>query len=166
LRGPVKIIGIDVRKEGLEHALKFGADDVFFPQDVPLSYKVADWDHMDGGVNVAIEASGSQSGLTLAGEMACVHGALSIVGYHQNGMRTVNMELWNWKALTVINAHERRNSEHVKHMKAGLPMITKGAFNMKDMITDEFLMNDVDEAFSALKNKREGYIKSVIRISH
>jgi hypothetical protein len=35
-------------------------------------------------------------------------GAGSIVaGYHQDGPRQVNMQLWNWRGLDVINAHER-----------------------------------------------------------
>jgi threonine dehydrogenase-like Zn-dependent dehydrogenase len=74
------------------------------------------------------------------------------------------MELWNWKAITVINAHERRNNVYIECMKAGLRLIASGDFNMKDMITHEFSLGEVDKAFSMMIDKPKGFIKSVIRI--
>ena len=164
LKGAGKIIAVDTREEGLQNALKFGADRAIFPHQVEDTLKVIDWDHMNGGVNIAIEVSGTQKGLELAGDMTCVHGSLSIVGYHQNGLRSVNMELWNWKAITVINAHERRNHVHMKCMKAGLDLIASGDFNMIDMITHEFSLNEVDKAYKSMIDKPKGFIKSFIRI--
>jgi threonine dehydrogenase-like Zn-dependent dehydrogenase len=164
LKGASKIIAIDAREEGLANALKFGADRAIFPDEVEEELKVTDWSRMDGGVNVAVEVSGSQKGLELAGEMTAVHGNLSIVGYHQNGLRSVNMELWNWKAITVINAHERRNNVYMECMKAGLKLIASGNFNMKDMITHEFSLDEVDNAFKMMLDKPKGFIKSVIKI--
>jgi threonine dehydrogenase-like Zn-dependent dehydrogenase len=164
LKGAGTIIAVDTRKEGLANALKFGADRALFPHEVEDEIKVTDWAHMDGGVDVAVEVSGTQKGLELAGDMTAVHGNLSIVGYHQNGLRSVNMELWNWKAITVVNAHERRNNVHMECMKAGLQLIASGAFNMLDMITHEFSLSEVDKAFNMMLDKPKGFIKSVIRI--
>jgi len=100
----------------------------------------------------------------MAGNITGVHGILSIVGWHQNGPRTINMELWNWKGITVINAHERRNEVHVACMKEALTMIEAGRFNMKDMITHEFKLDEVDKAYNVLVNKPEGFIKGVVKI--
>ena len=30
-----------------------------------------------------------------------------VAGYHQDSLRSVNMRVWNWRGLDVINAHER-----------------------------------------------------------
>ncbi len=165
LKGAGKIIVVDVRQEGLDNALRFGADEVMFPDQVEDKYKVVEWDQMDRGVDVVVESSGSQAGLQLAGEMTKVHGVLSVVGYHQanQGMRNVNMQLWNWKAITVVNAHERRNQVHVDSMNGGLAMINQGLYNMKDMITHVYGLDQVDEAYGALKNKPSGFIKAVIK---
>lgn len=165
LKGAGKIIVVDVRQEGLDNALRFGADEVMFPDQVEDKYKVVEWDQMDRGVDVVVESSGSQAGLQLAGEMTKVHGVLSVVGYHQanQGMRNVNMQLWNWKAITVVNAHERRNQVHVDSMNGGLAMINQGLYNMKDMITHVYELDQVDEAYGALKNKPSGFIKAVIK---
>ena len=165
LKGAASVIAIDIRQEGLEHALHFGADEALLPREAAEIYNVVEWGQMGRGVNVAVEASGSQKGLECAGNITGVHGIMSVVGYHQDGLRSVDIGLWNWKAITVINAHERRNEYHIAGMKAGLDMIAKGAFNMKDMITHEFSMKELDQAFRALKDKEKGYIKSYIRIA-
>ena len=54
-----------------------------------------------------IEAVGKQWPLDLAGELTGERGRLIIAGYHQDGPRQVNMQLWNWRGIDVINAHER-----------------------------------------------------------
>lgn len=164
LKGANRLIAVDVRKESLEVARGFGADQTLFPSDIPEEYKVTEWEHIGRGIDVAIEASGSQKGLELAGEMTAVHGTLSIVGWHQNGSRSINMELWNWKGITVINAHERRNRVHVECLKAGLRLIESGLFNMRDMITHQYGLDELDLAFEASKNKPNGFIKAMIKL--
>lgn len=169
LKGAGRIIAVDMREESLEHAKRFGADEIYTPQNVKTEYKVTQWGHMEQGIkgmDVAVEASGTQGGLQLAGEMTAVHGVLSLVGFHQGhgGLRSVNMELWNWKAISVINAHERRNAVHIKQMEAGLKLIANKKFNMKDLITHVHSLDDVDRAYEGIKSKPSGFIKSVIKI--
>jgi threonine dehydrogenase-like Zn-dependent dehydrogenase len=164
LKGAARIIAVDVNKNSLQNALRFGADIALLPSEVDDCYKISETGKYEGGVNVAVEASGSASGLTLAGEMTGVHGILSIVGYHQNGMREINMKLWNWKAISVVNAHERRNDVYNKCMKSGLSLIASGLLNMKDMITDELCMDEVNKTFDFFINRPENSIKSIIRI--
>ena len=54
-----------------------------------------------------IEAVGKQWPLDLAAELTREGGRLVIAGYHQDGPRQVNMQLWNWRGFDVANAHER-----------------------------------------------------------
>jgi threonine dehydrogenase-like Zn-dependent dehydrogenase len=169
LKGAGRLIAVDLRQESLQAARRLGADEVYTPQEVRPEDKVTEWIHMDQGmkgVEVAVEATGSAAGLQLAGEMTAVHGVLSVVGYHQGngGMRQVNMQLWNWKAITVINAHERRSDVHMKRMAAGLKLIAENRFNMRDLVTHVYGLHEVDRAFEAMRSKPEGYIKSVIKI--
>jgi threonine dehydrogenase-like Zn-dependent dehydrogenase len=166
IKGAGKVIAIDIREESLSNAKRFGANFTFSPSEIPDDYKIVRWEHMfSRGIPVVVEASGTQSGLDLAGEMTAVHGTLSILGYHQGGLRNVNMELWNWKAITVINAHERRNKVHIECMKAGLELIRQKRLNMKGLITHIFSLEEVDKAFKALIEKPSGFIKAVIKVS-
>ena len=56
----------------------------------------------------SLEFAGTESALQLAGDMVCAHGRLGIGGYHNDGPRTIDYGLWNFKALTAVNCHERR----------------------------------------------------------
>ena len=52
--------------------------------------------------------NGTMRQMVLAGAMVKAHGRLGIGGYHNNGMRSIDFMLWNFKAFTAINCHERR----------------------------------------------------------
>lgn len=167
-KGAAKIIAVDARPEGLHNAEKFGADETYFPNEVPEDYLVDRWDDTIflRGIPTVAEASGSQPGLELAGKMTAVHGNLSIVGYHQGGTRTVDMELWNWKAITVVNAHERRMELCAGYIRDALALAEKGMLNTKEMITHRYSLDEVNQAFREFKEKPEGYIKGLIRIGY
>ena len=129
-KGAAKIVAVDVREEGLENARRFGADEAYLTTEVPPEYIVDTWD--DGifctGIPTVAEASGSQPGLTLAGEYDGGAWELSVVGYHQGGPRTIDMQLWNWKAITVVNAHERRMDACAKFIESSLNLVQKGCW--------------------------------------
>jgi threonine dehydrogenase-like Zn-dependent dehydrogenase len=56
---------------------------------------------------VVIEATGKQEALDFASQITGIRGRLVIAGYHQDESRKINLGLWNWQGLDVINAHER-----------------------------------------------------------
>ena len=67
-----------------------------------------------------IEAVGKQWPLDLAAELTREGGRLVIAGYHQDGPRQVNMQLWNWRGFDVANAHERDPQVAVRgHARGG-----------------------------------------------
>ncbi len=168
LKGPARIIGIDTRLEARDAALRAGADEVLAPEDVPAPLKLTEWGQRGKGwgVDVAFETSGTQAGLTLAAQMPHEHGVLSIVGFHQRGPRQVDMELWNWKALQVLNAHERREGYLMDCMRRGLDLVAAGRIDMASLVTHTFGLHQVDNAFQALQSKPPGFIKAAIVIDH
>ncbi len=164
LRGPSKIIAIDVREDARAAAKRYGADEVYHPGDLPAHYRVtrfSDW-QTPLGVDVVIEASGTQPGLTLAGEMVRAHGVLSILGFHQGEPRTIDMEMWNWKAIDVVNAHVRRKADLMESMRIGLDLLAAGKLDFESLVTHRFSVDEVDKAYDALRSKPEGYIKALI----
>lgn len=161
-RGVREIVAIDVRQDALKNALRFGADQAYLPEAVDQKDKVISWDQIGQGFDVVFETTGTQPALTLAGEMTGVHGVLSIVGWHTGDMRTLDIGLWNWKAITVINAHERRSDYLVSCMEAGLNLISAGKLDLASLITHTYTLNEVDKAFADLEEKPKGYIKGVV----
>lgn len=162
LRGPKEIIAVDVRQDALENALRLGADRALRPEEVRPEDKLVEWEQIGRGMDVVFEVSGTQAGLTMAGEMTKAHGTLSIVGYHADGMRTIDMGLWNWKGVNVINAHERRNDHLMRCMRAGLDLIGKGKLDMASLVTHTYPLHRVDDAFRAMRDKPRGFIKAAV----
>lgn len=84
-----------------ELALAAGAARALEPRDAHEAYP--------RGADVVIEATGSASGLELAGSLVAIAGTLGVLGYHQSGggRRSVPMERWNFRAISVLNLHHR-----------------------------------------------------------
>jgi threonine dehydrogenase-like Zn-dependent dehydrogenase len=154
LKGPSEIVGIDLRPDARQNGLALACDQVFAR------------DEIEGAglppFDVVVEATGTQDGLTLAGLLAREHGVLSILGYHQGGPRSVDMRLWNYKALEVLNAHERRPDYRMDCMRRGLALAAAGRIDLARLPTHRFGLGEVDAAFTALLDKPAGFIKAII----
>lgn len=165
LRGPSRIVAIDIREEARDKARELGADEVYHPSDVPEDYfltQFQDW-NSSRGLDVVVEASGTQPGLTLAGKLVRAHGVLSILGYHQGGARQVDVQMWNWKAIDVVNAHVRRREDLLESMRIGLALEEKGLIDLGSLVTHRFGLDEVDQAYAALRDKPPGFIKAVVQ---
>ena len=95
------------RTFALEFARKAGAK-----ESIPLEDPSPVIDQVEGLTRgrfceVVIEATGKQAALDFASHITGIRGRLVIAGYHQDDFRKINLRLWNWRGLDVINAHER-----------------------------------------------------------
>jgi threonine dehydrogenase-like Zn-dependent dehydrogenase len=165
LRGPSRIAAIDVREEARAAAMALGADESYDPSQLPDEYRITNFGEWqsDRGFEVVIEGSGTQPGLTLAGEMVRAHGVLSILGYHQGGPRQVEVGMWNWKAIDVVNAHVRRRADLLESMRIGLELAAKGLIDLGALVTHRYALDEVDRAYADLLEKPPGFIKAVVR---
>lgn len=164
LHGPSRIVAIDVREEARRRALALGAHEAYHPDDVPADDVLTlfrEWDSPKG-LDVVIEASGTQAGLTLAGKMVRAHGVLSILGYHQGSPREVDVEMWNWKAIDVINAHVRRRADLMESMRIGLALLSRRLIDLSCLVTHRYGLDGVDQAFADLRDKPAGFVKAVV----
>jgi threonine dehydrogenase-like Zn-dependent dehydrogenase len=165
LRGPRQIVAIDMREDARNMALALGANEVWHPDEVPdwaRLTRFSDW-NSDRGFDVVVEASGTQAGLTLAGELVRAHGVLSILGYHQGGDRQVNVGMWNWKAIDVVNAHVRRPADLMESMRIGLELTAAGLIDLGVLVTHTYGLDQVDAAYTDLQSKPSGFMKAIIR---
>ena len=175
--GYAHVIAVDKRPEALENARRFGATETYLPEDLPECYKL-NWKTMgtpnltrDGykadifhlGFENVLEFSGTEEGLQLAAEMVCAHGRLGIGGYHNDSMRTVDFKLWNYKAMTMINCHERRISYEAELCRRCLDMIDKGIWNFKGVTNHIYSMEEFDQANRDMGAHKNGYIKGAVK---
>lgn len=112
-----------------------------------------------GGTGCArvIEAAGAQETLDLAGALIAVRGRLVIVGYHQDSNRVVNLQLWNWRGIDVINAHERDPAMRTRGMSAAARLIGSGVIDPACLYTHAFALDRAAESFAALETRPEGF---------
>lgn len=167
LKGSSEVIAIDTREESRQRALAYGADKVLAPDEVDAELLLERWQDIPQkrGLEVVIEAAGNEKALELAGKMVKEHGVLSIVGFHQNNSLAVDMEMWNWKALNVLNAHERRSDYQMDSMCRGLKLIEAGKIKLDPWVSHSFSLNEVDQAYSAILDKPDGFVKGAVRVS-
>ncbi|MGA3221056.1 MAG: alcohol dehydrogenase catalytic domain-containing protein [Acidimicrobiales bacterium] len=171
------IVAIDLRQEALANALKFGATEAYHPADLPEGYKL-DWPAIGGadltrdghavdifniGFQNVVEFAGTESALQLAGNMVCAHGRLGIGGFHNDGPRTIDYALWNFKALTTVNCHERRIMWEVDLSQRCLAMLSKGLWQFTGLAHHVYEMDEFDKANEDMEAHRDGFIKGLVR---
>lgn len=157
-----RVIAISRRQESLDLARLLGP-----VHAVPMH------DHMEiidsvreltGGrlCDRVIECVGKQWPLDLAAELTREGGRMIIAGYHQDGPRQVNMQLWNWRGFDVINAHERDPAVSTQGMREAVAAIERGLIDPKPLITHRFPLDRLGEAFEATRDKPGNFVKAVV----
>jgi threonine dehydrogenase-like Zn-dependent dehydrogenase len=158
-----QVIAISRRPFALQVARRCGATEALASSDrAAVIARVME--RTDGsGCPCVIEAAGEQATLDLASELVGVRGRLVIAGYHQDSPRRVNMQLWNWRGLDVINAHERDPRRYVAGMKAAAERVAQGALETESLYTHGFPLENISAAFAALDERPEGFLKAWIQ---
>lgn len=114
------------------------------------------------GCDCVIEAVGLQWPLDLAAELTHIRGRLIIAGYHQDGARQVNMQLWNWRGLDVVNAHEREPAVYLAGMQAAVDAVLSQRLKPQMLYTHSLSLAQLDEAFILLQQRPKEFLKALI----
>ena len=157
-----RVIAISRRQESLDLARKMGASET-----VPMH------DHWEIIERVreltrgafcdrAIEAVGKQWPLDLAAELTGEGGTLIVAGYHQDGPRQVNMQLWNWRGFDVVNAHERDAEMSLRGMREAVAAIESGQIDPRDLITHRYPLDRLGDALDATRDRPGNFVKAVV----
>ena len=109
-----------------------------------------------------IEAVGKQWPLDLAGELVREGGKLIVAGYHQDGPRQVNMQMWNWKGIDVINAHERDPDVQMQGLREAVEAVASGRLDPAPLYTHRFPLDRLGEALDATRDRPDGFLKALV----
>jgi threonine dehydrogenase-like Zn-dependent dehydrogenase len=112
--------------------------------------------------DVVIEAAGAQETLDLAVRLCRTRGRLVVAGYHQDGRRSVDMQLWNWRGLDVVNAHERAQDRYVEGIRAAVDAVVSGRLDPRPLYTHVFPLERIADAFEAARTRPEGFVKALV----
>lgn len=158
-----RVIALSRRPFARDLARRMGAAETLAIDDPPAA--IAAVREMTGGAFCprVIEAVGRQDALDLAAELTAERGRLIVAGYHQDGPRQVNMWLWNWRGLDVVNAHERAPHIYVAGMRAAVAAVAAGRIDPAPLLTHDFPLERLGAALDATRDRPDGFVKAVIR---
>jgi threonine dehydrogenase-like Zn-dependent dehydrogenase len=157
-----RVISISRRDFALEMARAYGASETIELVDNNSVIEQVRQLTGDRLCDRVMEAVGKQEALDLATELCAERGKLIIAGYHQDGPRQVNMWLWNWRGVDVINAHERDPQIYVEGMKLAIDAVVKERLDPTPMYT-EYSLGDLGAALDATRDRPDGFVKAVIK---
>jgi threonine dehydrogenase-like Zn-dependent dehydrogenase len=157
-----RVIAISRRGESLEVAKRMGAAETIAMDD---HWRIMDEVRAltDGKFcDRVIEAVGKQWPLDLAGELTMERGRLIIAGYHQDGPRQVNMQLWNWRGLDVINAHERDPAVYIQGIRDAVEAVASGQLDPSSLYTHRYPLEQLDQALNDTRDRPGNFIKALV----
>jgi threonine dehydrogenase-like Zn-dependent dehydrogenase len=165
VRVGVEVIALSRRPDSLALARRFGATETLSLEN-PAAAVAAVLERTGGaGCDRVIEATGLQEPLDVATDITRERGRLVIAGYHQDGDRRVNMQLWNWRGLDVVNAHEPDPLRRREAIQAALGAIAIHAFDPTPLLTHFYPLESLDRAFEAARTRPSGFFKAVVLMS-
>jgi threonine dehydrogenase-like Zn-dependent dehydrogenase len=157
-----RVIAISRRPFSLEVARSMGAAETIVMED--HSAIIGQAKELTGGTfcDRVIEAVGKPWPLDLAGEITRERGRLIIAGYHQDGPRQVNMWLWNWRGLDVINAHERDPKIYMQGIREAIEALASGRLDPRPLYTHRFPLDQLDKALDATRDRPGEFLKALV----
>ncbi len=157
-----RVIAISRRPFSLESALRMGAAETIAMDDHQAIIERVKALTRDRFCDRVIEAVGKQWPLDLAGELVREGGRLIIAGYHQDGPRQVNMQLWNWRGIDVVNAHERDPRVSTRGMEEAVDAVTSGRLDPDMLYTHRYPLERLGEALDATRDRPPGFMKALV----
>jgi threonine dehydrogenase-like Zn-dependent dehydrogenase len=160
-----RVIAISRRSFSLDVARTMGAADTVSMDD---HWRIIEQvKGLTGGAccDVVVEAVGRQWPLDLAAEITRERGRLVIAGYHQDGPRQVNMQLWNWRGLDVINAHERDQAVYIQGIRDAADAVITGRLDPDPLYTQTYPLDRLGEALDATRDRPDGFLKALVTLA-
>ena len=157
-----RVIAISRRPFSLDVAKRFGAAETIAMDD---HWRIIeDVKRLTDGrlCDRVIEAVGKQWPLDLAAELVREGGKLIVAGYHQDGPRQVNMQMWNWKGMDVINAHERDPAVSMQGMRDAVEAVASGRLDPSSLYTHVYPLDRLDQALNDTRDRPDGFLKALV----
>lgn len=103
-----------------------------------------------------------QDALRVAGEMTRIDGLLAIGAYHTGGVRSVDVQLLNVKAVAAVSTHERKDDFQIRCARKALDLLATGQWKFTELNPRIYGLNEFDRAQEELEVKPDHMIKALI----
>jgi threonine dehydrogenase-like Zn-dependent dehydrogenase len=158
LRGAY-VVAVDIRKESLENAKKYGADEIYLVEEAKAKYLP---NGQDNGFDFVMEWGETEESLDLAINLTNMCGQLCIGTYHTGGKRLVDVQKLNVKAIECLSTHPREHNLNVKGARNAARLLSSGEWKYQNLPVKVYPMSKFDEAHTELHTKYGKYMKALI----
>jgi threonine dehydrogenase-like Zn-dependent dehydrogenase len=161
-RQGARVIAVSRRPYALEVARSQGAELALSSDDRDAVVRAVAEATGGAGAERVFEVVGLQAPLDLAGELTRIRGRLIIAGYHQDSPRQVDMQLWNWRGLDVVNAHERDPAAYLAGIREAVAAVRDGRLDLRPLLTHQFPLERLGDALEAMRTRPDGFLKALV----
>lgn len=148
-----EVTAFDVAAHSLELAGSLGASAVHDATSFPAALR--------GTFDVVVEFSGSAAALATAGDLVAQHGTLCIGGYHHDGRRDLDVNLW-YRSVTIVSGFTSQRWRTRGALAHGLDLMARRELTFEPLVTHRFPLDAVDEAYGLFISRPAGFVKAVI----
>lgn len=158
------VIGIDTRRECLENAKKYGAAEVYTPEELKSKYSTESsgtW-AQSGGFPLVMEWAETNESLDIAIGITAMCGQLAIGAYHTGEKRLVDVQQLNVKAIDCLSTHPREMDLLIASCQNAMNLMASDKWCFKHVPTKVYPVTRFDDAQKELTIKYGKWMKSII----
>lgn len=157
-----RVIAVARKSSALEVARQMGAAETVVMDD--HQRVIDEVSRLTGGdfCSRVVEVTGAPWPLDLSGELTGFGGRLVIAGFHQDGLRSVNVQLWNWRGIDVVNAHERDPEVALRGIREAVDAVASGRLDPTPLYTHVYPLDRIGEAMTAAAERPDGFVKALV----
>jgi threonine dehydrogenase-like Zn-dependent dehydrogenase len=72
------------------------------------------------------------------------------------------MQMWNWKGIDVINAHERDPEVSMQGIRDAVEAVASGRLDPSPLYTHVYPLDRLDEALNDTRDRPDGFLKALV----
>ena len=161
------VVGIDIREESLKNALRYGADEVYTPDNIPESYFYTAGNDLNftgapGGFPIVMEWGETADSLDVAVRIVSQCGQIGVGAYHTGEKRPVDVQALNVKAIDMLSTHPRETDIMRRAYHSIIRMLSDKTWNYQGLPTKVYPISRFDQAHEELETKFGTFMKSVV----
>lgn len=158
------LIAVDISDEKLEMAKLYGATHIINSTKEDVVKRIAEITsgHM---ADFVIEGTGIPELLDQAQDYVKVgKGRLILMSSHERKAQSFDFRKAISKALDIYVAHPDHSEDENDDFRRAVELINNGTFKVKELISHEFVLEEMNKAFETLTHKPKDFIKGIIVI--
>jgi len=156
-----KVVAVDIRKESLADAKRYGADEIYLVDEALA--KFVNSDHP--GFDCVMEWGESNESLDLAINLTAECGQLCVGAYHTGGKRLVDIQQLNVKAIECLSTHPREVDLLNKSVQRAAEMLSNGTWNYVNVPVKIYPMDKFSQAHADMETKYGTYMKALVDLT-